>query len=464
MLAIWPVVSLLLFMRMPAPKALLWSVIGGYMLLPSATRFNLPGLPDLDKASMIAIGAGLGTLIFGQRQGRPGGSLLFYGLGALFVLSPFATAYLNPDPIVGNKLFFPGMTWYDGLSLAGANLFALVPFWAGRRLLANEAGHRHVIEVLVLAMLAYSLLILVEIRLSPQLHRWVYGFFPHSFGQQMRGGGFRAVVFMSHGLVVALFLALSLVASSAAAKARLRLKGVSYVAWTGYLAVVLLLQKSLGAALLALLFAAVILLSRPRRQLTVAALVCAVVCLFPAVRGSGLIPYEAIQGLAGGFSSDRAGSLQVRLDNEQSLLAKAAARPLFGWGSWGRNRVYDLEAGRDISITDGTWIIQVGSYGWVGYIAMFGLLGLPALYLRRTYRRGADVPWASAAVGLLLALNLCDLVPNSSLTPLTWLLAGSLLVGRGGARPVVASGNAIPLPEGFSTTVAGGSGASALTT
>lgn len=430
MLAIWPVISLLLFMRMPAPKALLWSVIGGYLLLPSATRFNLPGLPDLDKASMIAIGAGLGTLFFGRRRGNPGGSGLFYGLGAIFVLSPFVTAFLNPDPIAGNRLFFPGMTWYDGLSLAGANLFALVPFWAGRRLLANEAGHRQIIEVIVLAMLAYSLLILVEIRLSPQLHRWVYGFFPHSFAQQMRGGGFRAVVFMSHGLVVALFLALSVLASLAAGKARLRLKGISYMGWAGYLALVLLLQKSLGAALLAFVFALVILAPRPKRQLAIAAVVSAVVCLYPAVRGSGLMPYDTIQTLAAGFSSDRAGSLQVRLTNEQQLLTKAAERPLFGWGSWGRNRVYDLEEGRDMSITDGTWIIQVGIFGWVGYFAMFGLLGVPVLYLRRLWRRREDVPWASGAVALLLALNLCDLVPNSSLTPVTWLLAGALLVGR----------------------------------
>lgn len=46
---------------------------------------------------------------------------------------------------------------------------------------------------------------LYEVRLSPQLHRIFYGYFPHSFAQQVRGGGFRPVVFLQHGLWVAFF-------------------------------------------------------------------------------------------------------------------------------------------------------------------------------------------------------------------------------------------------------------------
>ena len=36
------------------------------------------------------------------------------------------------------------------------------------------------------------------------------------------------------------------------------------------------------------------------------------------------------------------------------------ARPIFGWGGWGRNRVYD-EMGNDMAVTDGYWIIFFGS-------------------------------------------------------------------------------------------------------
>lgn len=43
-------------------------------------------------------------------------------------------------------------------------------------------------------------------------------------------------------------------------------------------------------------------------------------------------------------------------------------------------------------------------------------------------REGASaVPHETAALCLLLAINTVDLLPNSALLPLTWLIAGSLL-------------------------------------
>ena len=46
---------------------------------------------------------------------------------------------------------------------------------------------------------------LVEVRLSPQINTWIYGFFQHDFIQMMRYGGFRPIVFLPHGLWVAFF-------------------------------------------------------------------------------------------------------------------------------------------------------------------------------------------------------------------------------------------------------------------
>ena len=72
-------------------------------------------------------------------------------------------------------------------------------------------------------MLVYSLPMLFEIRISPQLHRWVYGYFPNdAFVQQMRGGGFRPVVFFPHGLALALFTAIALLCVFIVMRARLR--------------------------------------------------------------------------------------------------------------------------------------------------------------------------------------------------------------------------------------------------
>ena len=422
-------------MSLPSRQALLTATLGGFLLLPSSTRFKLSGFPDLDKAAMIAIGVLLGTLLLARTSVKRGGNALFFGVGAVFVLSPFATAYFNPDPIVGHRLFFPGLTWYDGLSNAAINLFFLVPFWAGRRLLADEAGHRAILQATVVAILGYSLLILLEIRLSPQLHRWVYGFFPPAFDQQFRAGGFRAVVFLTHGLVVATFVGLGLLAALALRKPRSLTFGVSKGWWAVYLVVIMILQKSLGAAVTAFLLGGVMLTLSPRRQVGLAAILAGLVAVYPMVRGAELLPITTIKNTVSVFSTERNYSLNVRLENEEALLAKASERPMFGWGSWGRNRVYDLDRGVDQSTTDGTWIMVMGSFGWVGYLSTFGLLTVPLFRLRSIVRRAGTVSPATAGVAMMLIYNLCDLIPNSSLTPFTWLMAGSLLSARNSLAP-----------------------------
>ena len=83
--------------------------------------------------------------------------------------------------------------------IAGAILagFGLLPFILGFRVLSEPASARRLVVALCGAMLAYSLPMLVEIRLSPQLNAWIYGFFPHEFQQTMRYGG-RVVEVASH--------------------------------------------------------------------------------------------------------------------------------------------------------------------------------------------------------------------------------------------------------------------------
>ena len=48
-------------------------------------------------------------------------------------------------------------------------------------------------------------------------------------------------------------------------------------------------------------------------------------------------------------------------------------------------RVYDSDTRRDISVTDGHWIITLGQAGLLGFIAEFGLLTLPIF--RRAFAR-----------------------------------------------------------------------------
>jgi hypothetical protein len=124
----------------------------------------------------------------------------------------------------------------------------------------------------------------------------------------------------------------------------------------------------------------------------------------------------------------------VRFEQEEKLLDKAWQRLWFGWGRFGRNRIYNEDTGGNESITDGAWIIVFGTFGLVGFSAVFGLLSLTvlraAMALRhaQTKREGVLL----AALALIVAISMVDLLPNASLSSWTWLLAGSLL-GRADA-------------------------------
>ncbi len=129
----------------------------------------------------------------------------------VYVASPMGTVLSNPQPLIYGDVVLQGLRPYDAFSAAAYKAIDLIPFILGYNLLDRPRDRHEVLRALVIAALGYSLLMLIEIRLSPQLHNWLYGFFPHSFGQQMRGDGFRPVVFLGHGLLVAIFTSMAVV-------------------------------------------------------------------------------------------------------------------------------------------------------------------------------------------------------------------------------------------------------------
>jgi hypothetical protein len=275
------------------------------------------------------------------------------------------------------------------------------------------------------AALVYSLLALYEIRMSPQLNRMLYGFFPHSWHQHVRSDGFRPVVFLSHGLNLALFFCMGILAAiglyriSDIAKRKILLLSI------GWLFLTLALSKSLGSLSIAIAIAPAAFFFPIRLRLLVAAAIGILVLSYPAARFFDLVPTTKIISWAEGIDPARAQSFAFRVDNENDLLAHAAERPLFGWGGWGRNRVFD-ETGNDTSTTDGGWILAFGKGGWVEYLTTFGLLALPCIIL--AFRgRSWDVSSATAGLCLVLAANMLDLLPNNGQSPVTWLIAGALL-------------------------------------
>ncbi|WP_372674934.1 hypothetical protein [Aquicoccus sp.] len=426
----WPVIGLVLFRKLRLPLAVLVTLIGGFLLLPDRGGLNIPVLPSFDKHSIPALTALVLALILAGRDTsgtRPEGLIPRHPLAlALLIVIPAGavmTALTNTDTLRYGPTVRPGTSLYDAGSMASDALIMILPLLLARRYLADAAAQRLILQVLCIAALGYSLLVLFELRMSPQLSNWVYGFFPHDWLQHMRAGGWRPVVFMKHGLVLGIFLALSVLAIIALA----RLDPPRRKLWTFgaiWLFATLAVSNNLGALFIAVALLPVILFAGIRGQLLVAAIICGLILAYPVARTGQIVPYERVLRLAESVDPSRAASFQFRLDHEEQLLDKASERPLFGWGGWGRQRVYD-DRGRNISVTDGEWIITLGTNGWVGYVARFGLLTAPILLLL-LHRRRYEIGMETSALAIVLAANLVDLIPNSSNTPLTWLLAGAL--------------------------------------
>lgn len=423
----WPAVALALFRTLPKTHAVIWTLLGGYLFLPVATALDAPVLPPIDKATVPALSALAICVLAGNTRHGPSwlpDSLAAKTLLALFLLVPFATSLLNSTSVLAGGRELPGLTLYDGASLSLEHLMAVLPLLIGRRYLASASAHRAILTALAFGAVAYSLPILIEIRLSPQLHNWLYGFFPHSFGQQIRSGGFRPVVFLGHGILVAGFVAMGFVAVLALWRGTSGRRRRMWALVATCFALLLVLCKTLGALVLGLVGGALVAMGG--RGMVRLALLCLTVpvLIYPALRATDTVPVSAVVTVVEQIRPDRAQSLQYRLDNEDILLDRAERRPVFGWGGWDRNRVFDAW-GNDITTTDGRWIITLGRFGWAGYAGEFGLLTLGVMLLAGPL--GRSLPSATGALAVVMGINLVDLVPNASLTPLTWLIAGALL-------------------------------------
>ena len=423
----WPAVCIILFVRLPVEAAAIWSLLGGYLLLPSATSVDVALLPPLDKFIIPAISTFVLCWMKGTRSPPPPRSVLIYFLALAFVLSPIFTSLNNSYELRIADRSIPGFYPLDAVKLSLRNLFTLAPFFVGMRFLSSDSGRALLLKAVPTAALFYSVPMLFEVRMSPQLHNWVYGFFPHNFGQQIRDGGFRPVVFLEHGLEVALFASMAVIAAVIAVRARWQILRIPAAAAASYLAVVLVLCKSMGAMVYAAVMSPLILFTKPKTWANASCALVLVVATYPLLRTYDLIPVHHIAAAAKAVSADRSSSFQTRVENEDKLLAKGNQKPFFGWGNWGRNRVYDIETGADVSITDGAWIIQFGMFGWLGYLSLFGLFATAVMRARGVVRGPLDE--ANVVLGglcLLLAVNLIDLLPNADLLPFTYVMAGSI--------------------------------------
>ena len=422
----WPLVIIFLIRRYGYGIGSFLSYLLGYMFLPASFAINLPGMPSLDKFTITSITIIIYFLVSGKRLGfhylnKPM-MVVFFS----FMVAPFFTSLTNKSPY----LFMPGLSMYDGLSQSIMGFLYFFPFFIGISFFRDEINQVKLFQYLSIAAFFYAFLALYEIRMSPQLHVDLYGYFPHSFLQQYREGGFRAVLFMGHGLLVAMFLALGFGTMGILRKAKIRIFNFSTNFTITLLLITLVLSKSYASFVFALFVYLSIHFINTKWIHRASAMIAIMFITYPFLSTVNLFPHDGIVKFAEYFSKDRAGSLEFRFKNEKALLAHANEKSWFGWGGWGRNRIYDEESGKDISVTDGTWIITLGTYGWLGFLSRFLFIVVPLLYAYRIQRRTQNITEREklllAGHSLLVSIILLDQIPNSSLNSLYWLIVGSL--------------------------------------
>jgi hypothetical protein len=444
----WPLLTVYLYNTKQVGLATILTVLAGLLFLPVRTEIDLPLIPAFSKDTAPLYSAIFASFFIARKRLRIfSGDFVTNILFLTLLIIPFFTYANNTEALRFGDTQLPGLSLHDGFSMMFNQGVIVFAFFLGKRFLGDKDNQILLFKVIVVSALMYTLIVLFEIRFSPQLHTWIYGYFPHEqFIQQMRAGGFRSVGFIGHGLEVGFFMATALICAATLwknkiiIKAKLAIffsnlradrksvnKGFGGLYTVSYMAIILLLQKATAALLYGVLGTLSILFLSPRKIMWVALLISTFAISYPVLKIMEWVPEEKILTYAASYDVQRAQSLATRFYNENQLIERASIKPYFGWGQWGRARVYN-HLGDDISITDGAWIIQFGVHGVFGFLAMFGLIFWTVVRAFKGYRycENESEQRFLAAHMFLVALIMFDQLPNFTLSPWYWLVVGAL--------------------------------------
>lgn len=421
----WIPAVLILFALLPPRRAVIASFLIAWLFLPMA-GYHFEGLPNYTKATATSYGVLLGIIFFDFTKFSQFRPRLVDLPMALWCLVPFATS-------ISNEL---GL--YDGFATSVDQIITWgLPYFIGRLYFSDLDGLRELAIGIVLGGLIYIPLCLYEVRMSPQLHNMLYGFHPHSFKQQIRYGGYRPMVFMQHGLMVAMWMSSATVLAywlwwSKSLRGQLLSTAVYFVS---ALLIVTVLCKSMNALILLVMGVGVLTFARVLKSKLALIAMLTVAPTYIVMRIAEDQHSQTLVGVIDTIDPDRAQSFGARLSYEDILIEHAMQRPMLGWGGWGRNRVFDAE-GEDMTVTDGMWIIVFGRYGAVGLAAIVAVLIIPGVMLAlRCPPRLWSHPVIAPAAGLAVVstMYLIDNLPNAMINPI-YILAIGGVTGMGFLR------------------------------
>lgn len=396
----WYPLCFLLFMLLPAPRAVAAGLVTGFLLLPNVV-YSLPGMPNYDKGLAIVLGVGVAACLCDH-----GRVLAFRPRRvdlpiALLCLAPFLSAVVN-----GNGAYQGASNAFD---------FAVrwaIPWFLGRLYFGEVEAQASLARAVIAGALVYVPFALWEIKMSPQLHLEAYGVMLRSFKHARRAFGlWRPNVFVSHGLAYALFNALAALCAywlwRTGSVRRLWGFPMGFVVVVLF-ALTLLVQSSYAILLLALGVAVLVLGARHRLALPLMVLI-AIPPLYVGVRqGLRWDGEELVAAAESVFGQRRAVSLNVRIEAEAFLADRIAQRPWFGFDDF---KAFTGNRGRAVEETpvlvDSRWILYLGLFG---VFALAGLWGMQLLAPWLLWRELTPEHWSHAALAATAVLGVASLL------------------------------------------------------
>jgi tetratricopeptide (TPR) repeat protein len=414
-LYIWLPIVVFIFVSRPPQRAVVVAFVFAWLFLPGIS-WQFSGMPDYTKSSATIFGVLMCVVIFDLQKLVTLRPRWFDLPVVVFCLCPFAAS------------ISVGLGAYDGISaILEQSIRWGFPYLIGRMYFADLAGLRQLALGIAIGGLIYTPLCLLEVRLSPQLSKWVYGIY---HWESVRYGGYRPRVFLSTGLELGMWMTCAtLVAQRLWACGVIKgLGGYSFGKLALALTVTTVLCKSTGALTLLIAGLGILWMVTRTRSSWPVWLLIAVVPFYATTRIAGLWSGREILDVAKLVGEDRAQSLEYRMQNEDILIDHALKHAVLGGGRKDGTQVVGRN-GLSITVVDGYWIIVFGQSGLIGLYSLMAMLLLPIVMLTRRHPASTwtqpDVAPA-AALAVMIGLIMIDELSNAMLNPIYALIIGGL--------------------------------------
>ena len=416
MLLFWVPLTIYWFKKKDPREAVLLSYIGGILFLPNST-LHMP-LIVYNKRAAIAIAVLLGEAISNKKVVYR--KNFFDNVMITFCfISSIITSVIN------------GYGLYEGFIVGLDNFFTWgVAFITGRKYFSKETDLKLLVKYILTGVLIYVPLCQYELRMSPQLHIKLYGFFQHSWTQHFRYGGYRPIVFMQHGLMVSLWLMVGVVIFFWLwrSKAIKRIFNIPVFILFFISLGTLFMSKSKGALFLGILG---IVLWYAYKNKTIDKIFTIFLIALPVyffLRIQSLITVSDIVNIISHFfDQQRIASLNFRLRSEELITnSMGFFQILLGWHRWGRGVGIDPYTGRPV-IVDSLWIVIYGSRGLLGLTSMFLLILSGPITIVKNLKRKKSICLESVVLSLIIILFAYDCLVNAMVNSIYILCTGALV-------------------------------------